>query len=191
MSTHIADAAELALLREDLAYHQARVLLLVTAVAAEQGHQRKLDGLTKLAKLDFLLRYPALASTVLDPLDPSDPRLHLAEGDVREPTAVEAPMTRYKYGPWDDRYYTIIGALVGRGLLRYVRGRKGSVALAPTSEGKRHAAEIADTAQWSQIADRGQVIAQASTGMTGNALKDLIYQRLADLMDRPHRHVIR
>ncbi|MFG2049635.1 hypothetical protein ACGFIW_19670 [Micromonospora sp. NPDC048935] len=191
MSMHAADAADLALLREDLAYHQTRVLLLVTAVAAETGHQRRLDGLTKLAKLDFLLRYPALASTVLDSLEPADPRLHLAKEDRYHPTAVEAPMTRYKYGPWDDRYYMIIGALVGRGLLRYAPGRKGSVALAPTPKGKRHAATIAATAPWSEIAERGQVIAQASTGLTGNALKDLIYQRLADLMDRPHRQVIR
>jgi hypothetical protein len=49
-----------ALLREDLAYHQARILLLVDAVTAAHGHQGKADGLTKLAKLDFLLRYPAL-----------------------------------------------------------------------------------------------------------------------------------
>jgi hypothetical protein len=185
------DAAELAMLREDLAYHQARVLLLVTAVAAEQGHAHKLDGLTKLAKLDFLLRYPALASTVLDPLDPHDPRLHLAEEDVQEPTAVEAPMTRYKYGPWDDRYYTIIGALVGRGLLRYARGRQGSVALVPTPAGQKLAAQMASNLQWSEIADRCQAIARASTGMTGSALKDLIYRRLADLMDRPLRQVIR
>jgi hypothetical protein len=27
--------------------------------------------------------------------------------------------------------------------------------------------------------------------MTGNALKELVYDRLADLMDRPHREVIR
>ncbi|GAA2530643.1 hypothetical protein [Winogradskya humida] len=185
------DADELALLREDLAYHQARVLLLVTAVSAEPGHARKLDGLTKLAKLDFLLRYPALASVVLDPLDPRDPRLQLDDEDHREPTAVEAPMTRYKYGPWDDRYYMIIGALVGRGLLKYARGRQGSVALAPTAAGRKTAAEMAGTTQWSEIAGRSQAIAQASTGLTGNALKELIYQRLADLMDRPHRQVIR
>lgn len=185
------DVAELAMLREDLAYHQARVLLLVTAVAAEQGHARKLDGLTKLAKLDFLLRYPALAGTVLESLHPSDSRLHLTVEDVLEPTAVEAPMTRYRYGPWDDRYYSIIGALTGRGLLRYVRGRQGSVALAPTTAGKRLATEMANNTQWSEIADRCQAIAQASTGLTGNALKELIYQRLAALMARPHRQVIR
>ena len=100
-------------------------------------------------------------------------------------------MTRYKYGPWDDRYYTIIGALVGRGLLRYARGRQGSVALAPTPAGKKVAADMASNAEWLEIANRSQAIAQASTGLTGNALKELIYQRLTDLMDRPHRQVIR
>ena len=48
------------------------MLLLVDTVAATQGHSGKVDGLTKLAKLDFLLRYPALAPAVLDGLDPAD-----------------------------------------------------------------------------------------------------------------------
>ena len=129
-------ADELTVLRDDLAYHQARVLLLVAAVSQRQEHARKLDGMTKLAKLDFLLRYPALAPQVLDALDPADPRLHLSGGDVADPTSVEAPMTRYKYGPWDDRYYAVLGALVGRGLLRYSPGRKGSVAVSPTPAGR-------------------------------------------------------
>lgn len=185
------DGGELALLRDNLAYHQARVLLLVTAVSATKGHAGKLDGLTKLAKLDFLLRYPALAPEVLDRLDTREPRLHLDDEDVAAPTDVEAPMIRYKYGPWDDRYYAVIGALIGRGLLRYTSARKGSVAVAPTAAGRRLAAQLAASDQWTEIADRGAAIAQASAGMTGNALKDLIYQRLADLMDRPHWQVIR
>jgi hypothetical protein len=184
------DPDELALLREDLAYHQARVLLLVDAVARTTGHAGKLDGLTKLAKLDFLVRYPALAPGVLDRLEPGDDRLRLSEEDVVVPTDVEAPMTRYRYGPWDDRYYPVIGALTGRGLLRYVRGRRGSVALAPTAAGRKLAQAMAGSAQWAETTDRCAAIAQASSGMTGSALKDLIYERLADLMDRPHRQVI-
>jgi len=184
-------AADLALLRDDLAYHQARVLLLVDTVAGTQGHSGKVDGLTKLAKLDFLLRYPALAPAVLDGLDPADARLHLSEEDKAEPAEVEAPMTRYKYGPWDDRYYPVIGALVGRGLLRYTRGRRGSVALAPTPTGRALAGQLAAARDWSDLKDRSLAIAEASAGLTGNTLKDLIYQRLVSLMDRPYREVIR
>jgi hypothetical protein len=181
---------DLALMRDDLAYHQARVLLLVTAVAAAQGHSGKVDGLTKLAKLDFLLRYPALAPSVLDRLNPADPRLHPTDDDRDDPASAEAPMVRYKYGPWDDRYYPVIGALVSRGLLRYARGRRGSVALAPTPAGRTLAQEMSSASEWSEIADRSGAIADASSGLTGNALKDLIYGRLAELMDRPHRETI-
>jgi hypothetical protein len=181
---------ELTLMRDDLAYHQARVLLLVTAIAAAQGHSGKVDGLTKLAKLDFLLRYPALAPSVLDRINPADKRLHLTEDDRAKPANAEAPMIRYKYGPWDDRYYPVIGALVSRGLLRYARGRRGSVALAPTPAGRKLAGQMRSDGNWNEIADRSTAIAEASSGLTGNALKDLIYGRLAALMDRPHRETI-
>lgn len=175
---------------DDLAYHQARVLLLVKAVAAEPGHARKLDGLTKLAKLDFLVRYPALASVVLDDLDNNEPRMHLSEDDVSAPTEVEDPMTRYKYGPWDDRYYPVLGALVSRGLLRYVKGRRGSVALTATPAGKTLAASLAEDPLWRVVSDRCEAVAEASAGLSGNALKKRIYDRLAELMDRPHREVL-
>lgn len=181
----------LAALRDDLAYHQARILLLVTSVAASQGHARKLDGLTKLAKLDFLTRYPTYASQVLDDIRADDKRLHLSVYNQEHPGDVEAPMIRYKYGPWDDRYYAIIGALVGRGLLKYVRGRKGSVALAPTPSGKAEASLLAASYEWHVTADRCLAVAEASQGMTGSALKDRIYSRLPNLMDRPHREVIK
>lgn len=174
---------------DDLAYHQIRVLLLVTAVAAEPEHSRKLDGLTKLAKLDFFVRYPALASVVLDELG-ADRRLHLSDEDVLNPTVVQDPMTRYKYGPWDDRYYPVIGALVSRGLLKYGTGRKGSVSLIPTAPGKALAADLSKDPVWSDVADRCAAVAEASRGMSGNALKERIYERLATLMDRPHREVI-
>ncbi|TFV34375.1 hypothetical protein E4K10_24550 [Streptomyces sp. T1317-0309] len=185
------DDLERALLREDLAYHQARILLLVNAVSKTPGHAKKLDGLTKLAKLDFLVRYPALAPSVLDRLSESDPRLNLSREELSKPTEVEAPMVRYKYGPWDDRYYAIIGALVGRGLLRYAKGRKGSVALATTPAGRRLAEDMSNTRDWRALNERSEAIADASSGMTGNAIKDLIYRKLDSLMDRPHRQVIK
>ncbi|GAA1525740.1 hypothetical protein GCM10009730_37870 [Streptomyces albidochromogenes] len=185
------DALDRALQKEDLAYHQARVLLLVSAVSKTPGHSGKLDGLTKLAKLDFLLRYPALAPQVLDSLDPNDARLSLGSQEASAPTDVEAPMTRYKYGPWDDKYYAVIGALVGRGLLRYSKGRRGSVALMPTAQGKKLAGELSRSSIWAVLAERSLAVAEASANLTGSTLKDLIYERLAALMDRPHREVIR
>jgi hypothetical protein len=190
MSEETHDPEALRWLVEDLAYHQARVLLLVRAVAEEPGHSRKLDGLTKLAKLDFLVRYPALAGIVLDDLAAGDVRMHLSSDEISAPTEVDDPMIRYRFGPWDDRYYPVIGALVSRGLLRYLKGRNGSVALSATAAGKKFADSLADEPLWSDVADRCKAVAQASVGLSGNALKERIYDRLAHLMDRPHREII-
>ena len=184
------DFTELTLLREDLAYHQTRVLLLVDAVARADGHDHRLDGLTKLAKLDFLVRYPALAPLILEALHADDYRLHLTEEDTHMPTSVEAPMMRHKYGPWDDRYYPVIGALVGRGLLRYADKRRGHVALVPTAAGRRLVRSLSDGDAWHEIRERCEAVAETSGGLSGYALKQLIYQRLDNLMDRPHREVI-
>ena len=190
--TQVRDLDALRWVVEDLAYHQARVLLLIQAVAAIPGHQRKLDGLTKLAKLDFLVRYPALAPVVLDELTADEPKIHLSDAEVSAPTEVADPMIRYKYGPWDDRYYPVIGALVSRGLIKYAKGRRGSVALVSTADGKKFSQElISQEPLWSITADRCAAVAEASAGLTGNALKERIYTRLADLMDRPHREIIR
>lgn len=189
MSTAVDELDTLRWEVDDLAYHQLRVLLLVTAVSSEPEHNRKLDGLTKLAKLDFFVRYPALAAVLLDDLE-ADDRMHVSDVERLSPTTVQDPMTRYKYGPWDDRYYPVIGALVSRGLVRYAKGKRGSVALVPTEVGKALAAEVAVDNVWREVADRCAAVAEASRGMTGNALKELIYDRLADLMDRPHRAVI-
>jgi hypothetical protein len=182
---------EFALLRDDLLYHQARVLILIDAICRAPVHNKRLEGLTKLAKLDFLVRYPALAPDVLERLDPSDTRLHLQDEDSSRPADVEAPMIRYKYGPWDDRYYPIIGALVGRGLIRYAQPGRGSLALAPTPAGRRLTRELTAANEWADIGDRCIAIAEASSGLSGNALKNLIYQHLASLMDRPLRQVIK
>jgi hypothetical protein len=169
--------------REDLAYHQARVLLLVDRVSRLKGHGMKLDGLTKLAKLDFLVRYPSLISTILETTQRTPVN---ADYDY-----VEAPMIRYKYGPWDDRYYAIIGALVGRGLLRYAKSKRGIVALTPTVTGRHLADRLGESDEWRPVAEVCETVAGQTVGLTGNALKERIYTTLPDLLDRQYGETIR
>ena len=168
--------------RQEADYHQARVLLLISELS---GHSGKIDGLTKLAKLDFLLRYPVFLERIshvvnnLDLDDQTRPTQHERE-------AVESRMLRYKYGPWDDRYYGIIGALVGRGLVEYVPAR-GRVALRPTEGGRALAQTLAVDPVWNRTAARCAALNSAFSRMSGNQIKDLIYTHLPDVVDRPHR----
>jgi hypothetical protein len=171
-------------LQRDLEQQQLRVLLLIDAVSEVPGTGGKLDGLTKLAKLDFLCRYADVAPLVERVLRGGAPNLETA---LRS----DSPMTRHKYGPWDDRYYPVIGALVGRGLVTYVQGRHGSVAMKLTSSGKALTRQITEDAQWVDIARSYQAVAAKFGLESGNRLKDAIYAALPTALNVPHRTVLR
>lgn len=85
MNTHARDPFE---------FHVARVLLLINAFS--RGAAQRLEGLTKLAKLDFLLRYPVYLEQLLTlrerPLPAS------LQPDANERLGLESAMIRYKYG---------------------------------------------------------------------------------------------
>src|SRR6266849_5640620 len=132
----------------DMDYHVARILLLLDAFTTQRS---SLEGLTKLAKLDFLLRYPTFLQRLMEKAGIDWP-----DGQQPSPAerlAVESRMVRYKYGPWDDRYYTIVGCLLGSGLAEQVPGRN-RLALRTTDYGHELAAVLRQTQLWGVVAGR-------------------------------------
>src|SRR5450759_2243220 len=100
------------LLAEDLLeFHAARLLLLMRYC----GAANRIDGLTKLAKLDFFVRYPAFFASACEALGKEAPPDALG--------GVEAPMVRHHYGPWDKRYYHVLAFLEGAGLVTVTTAR--------------------------------------------------------------------
>lgn len=157
-------------------YHQARLLVLLSAFP------KGISGLTKLAKLDFLLRYPTMLEQLLlrdeiavpDGIAPSD----------NERISVESPMIRYKYGPWDDQYYSILGSLVGKALVdTTATGR--SIQIRLTERGADIARAIADEPLWSTTAARASIL-RRHYDKSGNALKERIYAEFPEAMARPY-----
>ena len=91
--------------------HLARLLVLLGAATKRRrtsDKEKTIKGITKLAKLDFLLRYPNCLERALKVLnyDPVEANVQDYERD-----SVESSMIRFKYGPWDDRYRRWIGLL--------------------------------------------------------------------------------
>lgn len=163
------------------AAHVARVLVLVDAFSDPGG--AALDGLTKLAKLDFLLRYPAFLEALNERTGvPND--LLTTPSDI-ERLVVDGPMIRYKYGPWDDRYYGIIGALVGRGFVEYADGR-GRAALRVTEAGRRLARDLSSREEWTAIAARVNALREYYD-LPGTRLKQLIYDTFPAIRDLAYR----
>ncbi len=163
------------ILRTDRDYHEIRVLLLIVSVFELRPGPGHVDGLTQLAKLDFLVRHPRFAALILKETLQEDPRMHLNAPDSR---AVDSPGIRHRYGPWDERYYTVVGALVGRGLVRPGVGGRSRFTLAPTPTGSRLARVAAASPPWRPVADRCAAIARAASGLSGRRLTQLILTRL-------------
>ena len=168
-----------------LDYHIARVLLLITSYNAV--HKKPLDGLTKLAKLDFLVRYPVFLLQLTEKVSPQAVPDHIKPTDA-EQVGVESRMVRYKYGPWDDRYYPILGTLIGLGLVKSTPGR-GRIALTVSEEGVTIANSISMQEPWAVMASRCEFVA-ATFDMTGNRLKDLIYSELPVISGTRYRGAI-
>lgn len=149
-------------------FHAARLLILLATCG--QGSPRHITGRTKLAKLDFFLRYPAFLQRALEAT-----RSSASQSVYRAPSnESEAPMIRYRYGPWDPRYGDFLAVLEARGLIRVTGTRVDQIAL--TASGSRAAARLLGREEFADLRDRGQAMAQDLATWSGTALKDLVYE---------------
>jgi hypothetical protein len=150
------------LLADDiLEFHTSRLLLLFRIC----GTANRIDGLTKMAKLDFFVRYPDFFNRVI--------------GDVPADAPVESSMTRFHYGPWDHRYYQLLAVLESRGLISAVpKGRMLVLTLTP--EGQATADRLRAKAIFGDLVQHMSLVKRHLGGRTGSSLKTLIYKTFRD-----------
>jgi len=158
--------------------HLARLLVLLrSADKRGKGAAKPVEGITKLAKLDFLLRYPVYLERALTALDKSP-----ADAAVlpRERTTVETKMIRFRYGPWDGRYRRWLSLLSSRGLITLsLSGRKIEIGL--TDRGRAIADELAIRPAFQDFATRGAVVMKAVGAMSATKLKDFVYEIVPEI----------
>jgi hypothetical protein len=157
---------------EDL--HSARLLVLLHTFA---GHSGKLEGLSKLAKLDFLLRYPVLLERAGVARGRSS---HLVKVEDYERNSVESRMVRFRYGPWDHRYYRLLTILVAKGLISlHADGRRVNIAL--TSEGTIVAETISKSAEFEDLTRRARIL-KSALDLTASNLVKFIYKTFPEIV---------
>lgn len=149
--------------------HLARLLLLVNGFS-RPDRDEGIEGLTKLAKLDFLLRYPTYLERALERRHASTKAVQV---ELHERKSVESAMIRFRYGPWDHRYRLYINNLVGRGLVRIEPTTK-SVRLQVTDDGRALAAQLLEHDDFSIVARRVQLL-RTHFDMGGTRLMRFIY----------------
>jgi hypothetical protein len=112
--------------------HLGRLLVLLSAFVGKE-ETGAVQGLTKLAKLDFLLRYPVNLELALEVRAQSGAD---AKVEDYERKSIESSMVRYRFGPWDFRYRRFLNTLVSRGLAGVTtEGRTIKISLPRWSEG--------------------------------------------------------
>jgi hypothetical protein len=151
---------------------EARILLLINAFTTST---KSLEGRTKLAKLDFLLRYPSFMQRALAIRTSSQ----VMEVASEEQYNIEGRMIRYRYGPWDPSYYAILGKLIGKGLVETISNQRG-LSYRTTERGDQISKALAKEESWSKTSVRVKLLKQ-NFNLSGNALKDFIYQHFPEV----------
>jgi hypothetical protein len=173
--------ASVPLIADDiLEFHAARLLLLIAIC----GTNDAISSLTKLAKLDFFVRYPDffLAASIADDKNVSAPG--------EQQASVEAAMVRHHYGPWDKRYYHILAFLEARGLIT-IRKSGRSFRIALTKLGKNRGQRLGRMPAFAKLHLHMEAVGAAFRAKTGNELKTLIYQTFdEEIRRKPIGHVI-
>lgn len=170
--------ASIPLLADDiLELHAARLLLLLKLC----GTKGRIDGLTKMAKLDFFVRYPRFFAEACE---------ELGEFLEKKPLPIESAMVRYRYGPWDRRYYHVLSFLEGAHLIGVSRIGK-TFRLELTELGAATATRLEKSASFNELAAQMRQVKKALGDKSGSTLKKLIYKTFSDeVTNREHGEVI-
>jgi len=155
--------AGMPLLADDIIeFHAARLLLLLGIC----GVSGRIEGLTKLAKLDFFVRYPEFFNKAAA----------AANESIRSASRiVESSMVRYHYGPWDKRYYEIIAYLRSRGLIQITQ-EKNTYIFKLTLLGNEKVKLLKKQLAYKTLCEQMLCVKKAFGQKAGSTLKNMIYK---------------
>ncbi|MBC7949012.1 MAG: hypothetical protein H7Y42_14095 [Chitinophagaceae bacterium] len=153
-------------------FHAARLLLLLS-VCGVSGH---IDGLTKMAKLDFFARYPGFFEAARDATESRDTNgaTDLPDQNQLE-NYVESAMVRHHYGPWDKRYYHVLAYLESRHLVTITKKSK-TYRIALTDLGHERSKLLKMRPSFVPLVDRMREVKITFGAKNGSFLKALIYR---------------
>jgi hypothetical protein len=131
------------------------------------GVKNRIVGLTKLAKLDFFVRYPDFFQRAARHLE--------KKADQPAVAAVESAMVRHHYGPWDARYYQILAFLEGRALIAVERDGKTFI-FSLTEGGAMIASRLDDEPAYHDLCTHMKAVKNLLGKKSGEVLKNLVYE---------------
>lgn len=144
-----------------LEFHAARILLLLSHVG-----NGSIDGLKKIAKLDFFVRYPAFFAEAC---------VFLGKAPPPGLQAIETHMVRHHYGPWDHRYYHILAFLESTQTIKVSKVRARMYRFEITETGQQFAERLSALPSFQDQIKRMKRVRAVLGQKNGEALQDLVY----------------
>ena len=151
---------------------EARLLLLIERFSRRR---KVLEGRTKLAKLDFFLRYPEYFQRALRVRRPTTAG-QLSLPEIRD---IDSRMVRYRYGPWDPTYFAVLGNLIGKCLVQPVPFNRG-LGYQATESGRSTAKLLRSEPAWQDTAERLDLL-KRHFDLSGTTLKDFVYENFPEV----------
>lgn len=164
-------------IEHDDQFHMARILVLLKA--GGKRSTKPIHGIMKLAKLDFLLRYPVALRRVLVAQNKKDDAAQLTEAECN---TIEGKMIRFKYGPWDMRYRNWLSLLMSKGLIKVWR-EKNTISIELTELGVAASERIVMKKEFESILQRALLVHKAVGDYSPTKLKDYVYSVVPEITE--------
>ncbi|CAG1015810.1 hypothetical protein ANRL4_05602 [Anaerolineae bacterium] len=172
---------------ESIPLHATRLLLLLH-LAGRPINQPRIEGRTKLAKLDFFVRYPQFLEKAARILS-ADKQLAQLQEVTKEGATVESHMIRYRYGPWDQKYYLVLAYLSGKALID-VRPQEGVDRYSLTYKGQELAVKLEAFSEFQILAVQSRIVGDLFGQRRGSWIKDFIYRHFPEVVRTPYNQII-
>lgn len=172
-------------------FNEARLLLLLEAASRKGEIAKPFEGIMKLAKMDFLLRYPNMLVRALNVIGETKKSALAAAAAIpdEDRDTIEARMIRFRFGPWDPRYRRWLSILVAKQLVSvYREGRTVKIQL--SQKGRQVAEHLANDEPFKPLAERAQVVNSAVGNMSSTKITAFVYKIAPEIINMKWGHAI-
>jgi hypothetical protein len=169
---------------ESLEFHSSRLLFLLYYAG---GRNKEIEGRTKLAKMDFLIRYPTYlieAAKILNEQKRDKSSWKEVKPTIKPVARPESRMIRFKYGPWDAKYYDIFSYLIAKDFIEIEPSKSKGDIFKLTVKG-RAAVEELEGSEFEDIIERCKLVYRLFGTSAGNTIKLFIYNYFTNILEKP------
>ena len=150
--------------------HLARLLILFSILSTKE-YGKTIVGLTKVAKLDFLLRYPTALEKAMEIENKPFKKVNVKN---HEKTSVESKMIRFKFGPWDHRYWSFLSILSSKKLIKISKIGDTNI-FQITEKGKKLSEDFIKNTEFDDYVNRSKLISTHFGKLTATTLMNKMY----------------